>query len=293
MNNRIICMALALFALSACGPSAKEASAPTEVEITLPGITLDHMEREGTTEKSTSAEEVTQVEINAPVGGSIAQILDFYNTKANALKAADQITVKKHEEREGTVNIPAIVRVFVKNLGGDGDRTFDPNVDKTISETFINGKGTGDSSLSLNDFLPVNGERFVSQLKLAYIKSAACIKQEDGWRLEITLKDETASFSRETREAAIEILPMYRSCMELSIGNRPNADDPILPDGSSVPNINIKMKGMIENGMIVALINETGKITYMAHSYAFHMKVTALRMNITTDQAVRYSYHFA
>ena len=149
--------------------------------------------------------------INAPIEGSTAQIVEFYNNHVNALKTADRITITKHEQCEDIANVSA-------------------NQDETITETFVNGKGTQDAQLYLNDFLPAHGESFVSDLIASDVQSAACTQQGNGWRIQLAINSEV-----------------------FSCGNEPEK----------------LIEAMLSNGIIVATLNAEGKVMALTHRFEY------------------------
>ena len=315
MKSRIVCTALVamLLVFTACGATqqanAPEAETNGETEEVLPARDEEFTTEEGTEESTTDSESATgetsangetttaKTEVNAPVGGSTAQIVAFYNQTANAVKSTKNITVKRHDKTEGTVNIPAIAKAFM----GDG-ADMDPNSEETKTESFVNGKGTKDTSLTLKNFLPVRGQDYVSQLKASYVKSASCVKQGDGWIIKITLKDES-------NIDGFENLPdTYTSCMDLTMGGgsggsggpggpgggppdgtRPEGSAPP-PDGGNMPSMNAS--GSLKNGMITAVINKDGQLTSLTHSYASNMSMSMMGMTMKMDQTVKQEYQF-
>ena len=169
-----------------------------------------------------------------PVKGSAAQIVAYYNDHANALKAAERITVEKREVREGSIQTP-------------------PSMDETVIETFVEGKGVHDASLTLNDFLPVHGKPHVSDLIASAVQSAACVEQGDGWLIEIATEDESFCYLEEQ---------------------------------------GIIIDFFLSNGFITATINTEGKVTAMTHHYDCKEITNAPDTSTTREQSVFYEYQF-
>ncbi|MCL2300416.1 MAG: hypothetical protein FWC27_09775, partial [Firmicutes bacterium] len=296
MKTRIACLLLIamLLALSACGATqptnAPEAETSGETSVfdmeSFPSeefTTEDETEQETTADGESAAGGTTvagetraKTEVKAPVGGSATQVVEFYNTYASAVKAANRITITKHNVSEMTMDVPAIMSAFMPSDAGG----MDPNRNETITETFVNGKGTKDTSRKLNDFMPVSGKSYVSALKASHVKSATCEKQGDGWIVRINLKDEpmdmsnmamNQDMSEAERQKAMDTYLLgsgYGSSMEMSFGGgaggfggeRPSGDgqDRQLPgnfDASSM-----SMDGTLQNGTIVALFNKDGQL---------------------------------
>jgi hypothetical protein len=244
-------------------------------------------------------------EINAPVGGSITEITAFYNQYANAVKTADRITVIKHNMRDVNMDIPVVLRALMPR---EMLRDFS-NQNITITETFVNGTGTNDTSLFLNDFMPVNGRPFVSQLRVSHVQSANCMKQGDNWVVTIRLKDEALAALR--RNAGnVENIPEadrenfmgemllnsgYGSSMELGLNDMLNRERPNRQQrsGNQGPG-SISNEGGFQNGTIIAIINHEGQLTSLTHSYNMNMSFTVLltkaKMNITSRQEYTFVY---
>jgi len=272
MRTRITCLLLAavLLVLSASGLNAQEASTPAV--------------------------------INAPVGGSIAQIVTFYNQYANAVKAADRITVIKRDVREVDMEIPGVLRALMPRRMLDS-----PNQNITVTENFVNGEGTNDTSRKLIDFLPVNGKLFVSQLRASHVQSANCVRRGSGWVVTIMLKDEpldtilnnSADFEnmpeadRENFMNNLLLESGYGSSMELSSHNTPGRER---PDTQRHPsNINrrsIKYDGGFQNGRIVAAFNQEGQLTSLTHSYNMNMNISVLLMKMKMNSSSLQEYQF-
>jgi len=94
---------------------------------------------------------------------SIAEIVEFYNRHVNEVKAADQVTIQMHDVRDMDIEVPALLR---SRMPDDANDLMNRN--ETTTETFINGRGTGDASRHINDFLPVAGKPYVSKLQASH-----------------------------------------------------------------------------------------------------------------------------
>jgi len=98
MKTKIICSALVatLLVLSACGSPAAE----------------------------------SEDAMNVPDGG-IAEIVEFYNTHVNEVKAAEQVTIQMHDVRDMDIEVPALLRSRIPDDANDL-----MNRNETIAETW-------------------------------------------------------------------------------------------------------------------------------------------------------------
>ena len=268
MKTQINCLLLAaLLALSADGPGAQEAD---------------------------------NAVINAPVGGSFAQIVAFYNQCANAVKAAEQITIIKHDEREMDMEIPFVLRALMPREM----REYSPNQKTTTTETFVNGEGTNDTTRKLIGFLPVNGKIVVSQLRDSHVQSANCVKRGDDWIVTIVLKDEPLdailnnprdyeNLSEAERENLMnEFLSEsgYGASMELNMMGNERQDTQRQP--SNIDSRLLKYEGGFQNGRIIATINQKGQLTSITHSYNMNMNISLLLMKMRMSSSLLQNYQF-
>ena len=300
--------AVMLAALPACG-TAQPANAPEptigEETEAAPHHTTQELTTDIASTKETTAgtEEIT---VDAPVNGSIAQVVAFYNTHANAVKAAERITVKKHNVRNMTMDIPAVLKALMP-------KSFDPNANETITETFVNGKGIKDAARRLNDFLPVNGTTDVSRLKVSHVQSAVCTEQGEGWAVSIKLKNEPMDLSsfgsmREDMSDAERQKTMddylaksgYGSSMELGFGSSSGRSNSAQSssDGESrrMPGnfdmSSFKMDGAYRNGAITAVFDKEGRLISLTLSYDNNMAASVIGVKVKADSAVKQDYQF-
>jgi len=246
------------------------------------------------------AQETNNAVINAPVGGSIAQIVAFYNQYANAVKAAERITVVKHDVREVKMEIPFLLRALMpRDAAG-----FFPNRNITIMETFVNGEGTNDAARELTGFLPVNGKIFVSQLQTSHVQSATCVKRGDDWIVTIILKDEpldtilnnTRDYENMSEAERGNLMDNflsesgYGASMELMTMESERQDSDRQP--SNIDTRLIKYEGGFQNGRIVAAINQEGRLTSLNHSYDMNMNISLLLMKMKMNSTLRQDYQF-
>ena len=360
MKIRIICAALAvmLLAFTACGPNAQPSNMPeenqilSEAEAALNGAEkTERLNEVVADEKPTATDEIgpeptdtdaiaedaaaaadetaeSKAEINAPVGGSIAQIVEFYNSYANGVKAADNITIQKHDLREAAIELPALLKALTAR-GRSG--SLNPDKNETTTEIFVNGKGTRNSASTLNDFLPVRGKAIVSELKSSSVKSANCVIHDDGWIVTINLKDEPFDMNEVrrkalypenmTEEGKAELIndmilkTGYGSCMDIAF-----ADSLQYADQSTSPNLpanaapgavstaasaasdatsNISsiaavgsIEGTFKNGVITAAFDRHGQLTSLTLSYDDDMNIGVRGMKIKINSSSKQEYQF-
>jgi len=307
--RRLLLLTLIVPMLAACGTTAQQANVPDETSAET--VLYSTAEAPTTEEETTTAESQTAAEMTAPVGGSVAQIVEFYNKQANAVKAADRITITKHNVREMTMEVPALLKALMPKEADDL-----MNQNKTTTETFVNGKGTEDASRRLNDFLPVNGTPYVSTLKASHVQSASCAQQGEGWVVRINLKDEKMdmaamqqnamnmdmeNISEADREKMLNDMfadSGYYACMDMGLG-----DDMPERDASQGPNIpgfinpqsmmdSMNMDAGFQNGAVAAIFDEDGKLASLTLSYTNYSRVSFLGMKMGADSAAKQQYQF-
>ena len=326
MKKRITCLLLPLMllAFAACGPATRQTNAPEGTSIEEPTVedfdgitsefpaedfTTDGTELESTTDgESVTGEtsvngETTKAEVNAPVGGSATQIVAFYNQYANAVKSAEKITIKKHDKRDMVMDVPAIMKALMPSDAGG----MNPNTDETTTETFKNGKGIKNTSLKLNDFLPVSGKPYVSQLKASHAQSATCVKQGTGWVVTIKLKDEPldmgsmnmdANMSEAERQKAMDEMMSksgYGSSMDMGFGGGGFGGDERLDSQQAPGNFDpssMSMDGKYQNGTIVAVFNQQGQLTSLSLSYENNMNSSMMGMKMQMNSTSKQEYQF-
>ncbi len=207
---------------------------------------------EATTLENTSAapEKTTAASgLTAPVGGSIADIVTFYNRYANATKEYQgKITVQRKmgtitKITKMTIGAKQILQTVLNRQLKDKDET----------KTFINGKNPENSNDTLEKFLPRSAGQKMSTLTPAGVKSAACIKDGNGWKVTITLKKEVMN--------GIDTIPPHHSSVM----------DPLEIDNESMDPFTIG-KGQVvygqtsepnNGGTITAKVNPNGYLDYL------------------------------
>lgn len=119
--------------------------------------------------------------INAPVNGSKANIVAFFNKYATAMKQyKGKVTVKRVQGTTSKINSitggSAIANIAQPLLPND--------YPKTATQTFNGGKAADGTTLA--SFLPAS-KRAAYNVNPAGVKSASCVKQGNGWKVSITL----------------------------------------------------------------------------------------------------------
>ena len=120
-------------------------------------------------------------DINAPVNGSKADIVAFFNKYATAMKQyKGKVTVKRVQGTTSKINSitggSAIANIAQPLLPND--------YPKTATQTFNGGKAADGTTLA--SFLPAS-KRAAYNVNPAGVKSASCVKQGNGWKVSITL----------------------------------------------------------------------------------------------------------
>ena len=246
------------------------------------------------------AQDANNAVIIAPVGGSIAQIVAFYNQSANAVKAAERVTIVKHNVREVEMEIPFLLRALMPRNAAE----YFPNQNTTIMETFVNGEGTNDAARMLTGFLPITGKIFVSQLRASHVQSATCVKRGDDWIVTILLKDEPLdtilnntrdyeNMSEAERENLMDSFLAesgYGSSMELMTMESDREETQRQP--SNIDSKLLKYEGGFQNGRIVAAINQEGRLISLNHSYNMNMNISLLLMKMKMNSSLKQDYQF-
>ena len=236
----------------------------------------------------------------APTSDNPLQIIGFYNNRANAVKAARHINITKHDYRNGDVNAPVVIKTLT-NI-----EAFDPDIDKTITETFVNGVGTSNTTRRLNDFMPVNGTPYVSRLQPAYVQKATCVQQKDGWVIQINLNNEhlnldtlrknaggvknIAEVDQNTLINGVLFKTAYGSCMdmgisELFLGNGTDSTQRFNFDLNTVG-----ATGTLSEGKIIAHVNLAGNMDALTLSFKINIEITYMKMKIKINAIAKQDY---
>lgn len=247
-----------VFSLAACGKeddktttteATTTAQAETTAQETSEQATTTPAE-ETTGENTTAPEETTAVAgIKAPVGGSITEIVKFYNQYANATKEYQgKITVQR---KMGTkTEITKMTFGLKQILQGVLDRQLK---DKDQTKTFVNGKNPSDSNDTLEKFLPRSAGQKMSTLKPEGVKTATCVADGNGWKVVIILK-------KEVMNGIDSIPPHHSSVMDpLEIDNE-SMDPFTLGDGEVIYG---QIKEPNDGGTLSAKINPNGYLDHL------------------------------
>lgn len=135
-------------------------------------------------ESTTAGETTTLPAVEAPVGGSIAQIVEYYNKAANGAKTYSG--TMKVKRTQGTVSSLEEISIELARSIVEGILPNDYPQTKTL--TFTNGKASSGEKAAA--FFPVDDKPYTSALTPAGVKSASCAKQGNGYKVVITLVSE-------------------------------------------------------------------------------------------------------
>ena len=179
-----------------------------------------------------------------PINGTKAEIVKYYNTVANNTKSQKNFSARKDEKLDC-----AISEGFLTVVDGLLDDLLRKD-NKNITETFRNGKGTQEVGRTTPQFLPVEGQTYMSKLDPAWVKSATCKAKGNGCEIVIVLNDE--SFLAKSEDAV-----RHHSCM-----------DTLDIDWNDVPfNVEDTTMGTVSNATITAQVNANGEVLDELHIY--------------------------
>lgn len=184
------------------------------------------------------AETTTLAAVEAPVGGSVAQIVEYYNKAANAAKAYPG--TMKVKRTQGTVSSLESISIELARGIVEGILPNDYPQEKTV--TFTNGKSSSGEKASA--FFPVDDKPYTSNLTPAGVKSASCAKQGSGYKVVITLVSEKGD--------DINFVPKHHSSCADTLALTQEDLDPL-----TINECNITYTG----ATITATVDEYGRIT--------------------------------
>ena len=139
----------------------------------------------------------TAAVINAPVNGSKADIVNFFNKYATAMKQyTGKVTVKRVQGTTSKIN---------SITGGDAvkdkaEPLLPNDYPQTSTKTFNGGKASDGTTLA--KFLPADDLKAYN-VPAEGVKSATCVKQGSGWKVSITLVPESGT--------GLQYVPKYHS----------------------------------------------------------------------------------
>ncbi len=124
-------------------------------------------------------------EIKAPVNGSKAEIVAFFNKYASAMKSyTGKVSVKRVQGTTSKIN--SITGGSA--IAGIAEPLLPNDYPQTATQTFNGGKAADGTTLA--SFLPAS-KRAAYKVNPAGVKSASCVKQGNGWKVSITLVTES------------------------------------------------------------------------------------------------------
>ena len=123
-------------------------------------------------------------EIKAPVNGSKADIVAFFNKYATAMKQyKGKVTVKRVQGTTSKINSLDPNKILGVDLVAKAEPLLPNDYPKTATQTFNGGKAADGTTLA--SFLPAS-KRAAYNVNPAGVKSASCVKQGN-WKVSITL----------------------------------------------------------------------------------------------------------
>ena len=201
----------------------------------------------------------TAAVINAPVNGSKADIVNFFNKYATAMKQyTGKVTVKRVQGTTSKIN---------SITGGDAvkdkaEPLLPNDYPQTSTKTFNGGKASDGTTLS--KFLPAD-DLTAYNVPAEGVKSATCVKQGSGWKVSITLVPESGT--------GLQYVPKYHSkCFDtLSLSE----DDfkPFTPKSTTVN---------YQSGTYTFVLGADGRITSISVSEPANV-VCKLSLGISID----------
>ena len=128
-------------------------------------------------------------EIKAPVNGSKAEIVAFFNKYATAMKQyKGKVTVNRVQGTTSKINSLDPNKILGIDLIAKAEPLLPNDYPKTATKTFNGGKASDGTTLA--SFLPA-AKRASYKVDPAGVKSASCVKQGSGWKVSITLVTES------------------------------------------------------------------------------------------------------
>ena len=128
-------------------------------------------------------------EIKAPVNGSKAEIVAFFNKYATAMKQyKGKVTVNRVQGTTSKINSLDPNKILGIDLIATAEPLLPNDYPKTATKTFNGGKASDGTTLA--SFLPA-AKRASYKVDPAGVKSASCVKQGSGWKVSITLVTES------------------------------------------------------------------------------------------------------
>lgn len=200
-----------------------EADTPDGEESTAPAEDGSEAQTEGGNSSVTSSAKPnssSSAAITAPVGGSKAEVINFFNKYASAMKSyTGKVTVKRVEGTTSKINsitggsaIKSIAEPLLPN-----------DYPQTSTKTFNGGKASDGETLS--HFMPADS-RSSYKVDVAGVKSASCTKQGSGWKVTFTLVRESGE--------GLTFVPKYHSACFDTLSLTPDDFSPFEPVSTTV-----------------------------------------------------------
>lgn len=128
-------------------------------------------------------------EIKAPVNGSKAEIVAFFNKYASAMKSyTGKVSVKRVQGTTSKINSLNPDKILGIDLIAKAEPLLPNDYPKTATKTFNGGKASDGTTLA--SFMPA-AKRASYKVDPAGVKAASCVKQGSGWKVSITLVTES------------------------------------------------------------------------------------------------------
>lgn len=163
-------------------------------------------------------------EIKAPVNGSKAEIVAFFNKYATAMKQyKGKVTVNRVQGTTSKINSLDPNKILGIDLIATAEPLLPNDYPKTATKTFNGGKASDGTTLA--SFLPA-AKRASYNVDPAGVKSASCVKQGSGWKVSITLVTESGE--------GLTYVPKYHgSCFD-TLSLTPDDFKPFSPKSTKV-----------------------------------------------------------
>lgn len=163
-------------------------------------------------------------EIKAPVNGSKAEIVAFFNKYATAMKQyKGKVTVNRVQGTTSKINSLDPNKILGIDLIATAEPLLPNDYPKTATKTFNGGKASDGTTLA--SFLPA-AKRASYKVDPAGVKSASCVKQDSGWKVSITLVTESGE--------GLTYVPKYHgSCFD-TLSLTPDDFKPFSPKSTKV-----------------------------------------------------------
>lgn len=158
--------------------------------------------------------------IVAPVGGSKAEVISFFNKYASAMKSyTGKVTVKRVQGTTSKIN-KITGGSAVKNIA---EPLLPNDYPQTATKTFNGGKASDGTTLA--SFMPAKSKASY-KVDATGVKSASCTKQGNGWKVTFTLVKESGE--------GLVFVPKYHSTCFDTLSLTPDDFSPFEPVSTTV-----------------------------------------------------------